>query len=164
MQGTVVPSFIMIKKDNIQEIIDLSLRGTDIFLVELTLNNQNCIEVYIDSDQGVTIEQCMTLSRQIEGSLNRDEDDFELNVSSAGITTPFKIKRQYVKNLNKEVEVLLKNGIKKIGTLVEVTDNGFTLRTEKLVKLEGNKKKTKVTENLPVSFDDTKSTKLVFSF
>lgn len=154
----------MINKDKIQEIIDNSLRGTDLFLVELTVNNQNCIEVFIDSDNGVTIEQCMTLSRQIEGNFNRDEEDFELSVSSAGITSPFKIKRQYIKNLNKEIEVLFKSGIKKIGVLAEVNDTHFTLRTERMVKLEGSKKKTKITENITVAFDEIKTTKLVFSF
>ena len=118
---------IMIEKIKILELVNQHLEGTDKFLVNLKITPDNRIYVDIDGDNGVTIDDCIELSRAIESSLDRNEEDFALDVSSAGADQPLKLKRQYTKNLGREVEALAADGEKTIGILSEVGDDDFML-------------------------------------
>ncbi|NDV94990.1 ribosome assembly cofactor RimP [Dysgonomonas sp. 521] len=154
----------MIEKDFIRDITDKHLEGTTMFLVDITVRPGNSIVVEVDSDEGVSIDDCITLSREIESHLDRDTEDFELEVGSVGLTSPFRIPRQYKKNLGNEVEVLTKKGQKLSGILKSCDDDGFTLTVTKMVKPEGAKKKVAVNEDFSFGYQDVKHTKYLIRF
>jgi len=154
----------MITKEQIENLIKPKIDEEDLFQVEVSVNSSNRISVFIDGDKGVTIDQCMALSRFIEQNLNRDEEDYELDVSSAGLDLPLKVQRQYIKNIGRSVAIILKNGQKLTGKLVNANNDGINLEVEKNVVLEGKKRKQKITEIMPLNYSDIKSTKIVVSF
>lgn len=154
----------MIEKDFIQQIVEQSIDNDSIFLVDVQIRPSNIIVIEIDSEEGVSIEDCIALSRKIESNLNRDEEDFELEVGSSGITTPFKVLRQYTKNIGKDVEVLTKKGIKLKGVLKSCDDNQFVVTITKKEKPEGSKRKIDVEEDLTFRYDEVKYTKYIISF
>jgi len=154
----------MIAKEQIENLIKSKIDKEDLFQVEVTVSSSNKISVFIDGDKGVTIDQCMALSRFIEQNLNREEEDFELDVSSAGLDLPLKVQRQYIKNIGRSVAIILKNGQKLTGKLVKANDDGIDLEVEKNVILEGRKRKQRITEIMPLKYSDIKSTKIVVSF
>ena len=100
------------KTEEIKHLIEPILTEHHLFLVELKISKDNVIEVFVDALEGVNIQTCIAVSREIESSLNRDEEDFELTVSSAGIGYPFKVEQQYQKNLGKSVEIKLNDHTK----------------------------------------------------
>ncbi|GAB6009930.1 ribosome assembly cofactor RimP [Dysgonomonas reticulitermitis] len=154
----------MIDKELIKEIVEKHLDGTSIFLVDVFVRPGNLIVVEIDSDESIGIDDCVGLNRNIESHLNRDEADYELEVGSAGITSPFKIPRQYRKNIGNEVEVLTKGGQKLSGILKFSDDNAFVVTVTKMVKPEGAKKKVAVDEDLTFGYEDVKYTKYLIRF
>lgn len=154
----------MIDKAKLQDIVDEFLLGSDMFLVDINIRPGNLILVEIDSQDGVSIDDCIKLNKEIESHFDRDVEDFELEVGSAGITSPFKIKKQYEKNLNNEVEVLTKDGRKLTGLLSNCTDDKFTITITKMEKPEGAKRKIAVEENITFGYDDVKYTKYLIRF
>ena len=124
----------MINKKDIEEIVCRKLTDTSYFLVDVLINKDNNIVVEIDSFDFVDIDFCIELSREIESHFDRDIEDFDLEVGSAGLSSPFKVEQQYQKNIGKEVEVLTKKGVKYIGTLVSSTEENFCIQFEKLEK------------------------------
>lgn len=154
----------MIDKDFIKDVTDKFLQGTPMFLVDVTVRPGNIIVVEIDSDDSIGIDDCIALSRDIESRLDRDAEDFELEVGSAGVTSPFKIPRQYKKNEGNEVEVLTKAGQKLSGVLKTSDNNGFVITITKMVKPEGAKKKVALEEDLSFAYDEVKYTKYLIRF
>ncbi len=154
----------MLQTELLQQIVNDYLQGSDYYLVDLQLQPGNRIVVEIDSFAGVPIDYCVNLSRHIESKLNRDEEDYELEVGSSGLTEPFKVLKHYEKNLNKEVEVLTKTGKKLSGILVDVQPESFSLRIEKMEKPEGAKRKIKVSEDIVFSYQEVKTTKYIYRF
>lgn len=154
----------MIDKDFIKQTVEEYLKDSNCYLVGTDVNPGNQITVEIDSDDAVSIDECVKLNRFIESKLNRDEEDFELEVGSSGLSSPFKILRQYQKNIGNEVEVLTKNGQKLYGTLKDADDNRFTVTITKKIKPEGAKRKIEVEEDLQFSYDEVKYTKYLIRF
>ncbi len=154
----------MIEKNVISQLVEDKLALSGSYLVDVVVKPGNLIVVEIDNDEGVNIDDCVELSRYIEAHLDRDKEDFELEVSSAGITSPFKVLRQYIKNIGKEVEVQLKNGTKWKGLLKSADGQGIVITVEKQVKPEGKKRKVTVQEDLSYTFDEIKYTKYIISF
>jgi ribosome maturation factor RimP len=154
----------MIKESLIQGIIDEKLQEDDMFIVELAVKPGNKILVIVDHDNGVPISYCIELSKFIEAGLNRDEEDFELEVASAGIGQPFKVKRQYQKNIGREVEVLTSEGQKFKGKLIDVADDTFSVEIEEKVKVEGKKRKELQVRTVNCKFDEVKQVKDIISF
>ncbi len=154
----------MIDKSQIKDIAEEYLLSSDIFLVDVTVRPGNIIVVEIDSEEGVSIDQCIKLSKEIESHFDRDIEDFELEVGSAGITSPFKIQKQYEKNIGNEVEVLTKDGKKLTGVLKSSTDSAFTITITKMEKPEGAKRKIAVDEDLTFGYDEVKYTKYLIRF
>jgi ribosome maturation factor RimP len=150
----------MILKEVVNQIVTEKLVGTDCFLIDVEVSQENSIIVIIDSDSCVDLDFCVELSRHIETILDREKEDFDLEVGSFGISKPFAVVRQYSKNIGKEVEILTKNGEKIRGTLAEVTPDYFSVEREKLVKLEGKKRKELQKETLNFNYSDVKSTAL----
>lgn len=155
----------MIEKSVVKQLVEEKLASSDhYYLVDVVVKPDNSIVVEIDSDNAVDIDDCAELSRYIEEHLDRDVEDFELEVGSAGITSPFKVLRQYFKNVGNEVEMLLKTGVKLTGILKAADENGVVLLVEKQVKPEGAKRKITVQEELSCKYDEIKYTKYLLRF
>jgi ribosome maturation factor RimP len=154
----------MILKESVNQIIEAYLADTDYYLVDLKISGDNRIAVEIDRFEGVSIDFCSELSKTIESKLDRDEEDYELEVSSAGLTEPFKVRKQYEKNLGNEVEVLTKEGKKQIGILKKINEENIWLEQEKQVKPEGAKRKTTIQEEILIPFNNIKTTKYIIRF
>ncbi len=154
----------MIDKQVIIKLVEEQLGSSDNYLVDVEIQPGNLIVVEIDNDEAVCIDDCVELSRYIEDHLDRDKEDFELEVGSAGITSPFKILRQYQKNVGNEVEMLLNSGIKLSGVLKSADENGVVLTVTKQVKPEGAKRKVTVEEDQAYTFNEIKSTKYLIRF
>lgn len=151
----------MIDKQFIQQLVDDFLKeNSSFFLVSLKINSGNQIEVLIDSFNGVGIKDCMALSRKIEGSLDREENDFSLQVSSAGLSEPFKVFNQYQKYVGSNIKVQLKDGNHFSAKLIDARkDDGITIEIKKKERV--GKKKKEVLEQLNCSFENIDKTKLI---
>ena len=154
----------MISKDSIYQAIEQRLTNTDYYIVDVKVAPDNRISVEIDSFDGVSLEYCIEVHRYIESQFDREVEDYELEVSSAGLTEPFKVTKQYEKNLGNEVEVLTKSGKKITGVLVEANDTDFGLQIEKTEKPEGSKRKVTVIEDITLAYEDIKYTKYIIRF
>jgi ribosome maturation factor RimP len=154
----------MITKETISELVNQWLEGKDYFPVEIVVSPDNRIVVEIDHKEGVWIEDCVALSRYIESKLNREAEDFELEVGSAGIGQPFKVLQQYYNHAGKAVEVLTADGRKLTGVLKSATPEGIVLTVQKKVKPEGAKRPVMVDEELPFAYNELKYTKYLISF
>ena len=154
----------MIDKTALTQFIEQQLEETDLYLVDIAVTPDNVITVEIDSDSPVDIDECIALSRKIEEAFDREEEDYELEVGSAGITSPFKVVRQYQKNIGNEVEVIARDGRKYTGVLREAGPDSFTIISEEKVKREGAKRPVveEVTRTFPYS--DVKSTSYLLQF
>ena len=154
----------MISKKKIETLAQECLDEIGAFLVDINIDEHNKILVEIDSDTGVSINDCVSVSRNIEHNLDREEEDFELTVTSCGLNKPFKILRQYQKNIGKEVEVSTNEGKQLQGTLLNVSPDSITIETQTKEKIEGKKKKQLITKQHHINFDDIKQTKLIIKF
>ncbi|WP_080905100.1 ribosome assembly cofactor RimP [Parabacteroides sp. Marseille-P3160] len=154
----------MIDKGVVRQIVEEKLAGSDDYLVDVMVKAGNRIVIEIDNDEGVCIDDCVELSRYVEEHLDRDVEDYELEVGSAGITAPFKVLRQYVKNIGNEVEVLLNDGVKLTGILKSADESGIVLTVEKKVKPEGVKRKVTVEEDRTYKKEEIKQTKYLIRF
>ncbi|MDX5325640.1 MAG: ribosome assembly cofactor RimP [Bacteroidota bacterium] len=148
----------------LQETVEETLKEENAFLVELTLSEDNRIRVFVDRDSGVDLSALRKISRAIESSLDREAEDFALEVSSPGLDKPFKVFRQYVKNIGRTVTVKKKDGDRLSGILVEATPESITLEETKRVKKETGKGKMTVTERYAVAMEDILETKLEITF
>ena len=154
----------MIKKGYIEGLVKEKIAETDYFIVEISVSSSNQIRVEIDGDKGVNIKDCVQISRHIEGNLDREEEDFELTVSSAGMDQPFKILRQYQRYIGREVELKTIAGDKMKGKLVSADETEVTLEISKRERIEGKKKKQLIIDNHTVPMEQVKETKVVISF
>ena len=154
----------MTEKSIIKKLAEEWLEGKDYFLVDIEVSPDNRIVVEIDHADGVWIEDCVDLSKYIEDHLDRDKEDFELEVGSAGLGQPFKVPQQYINFIGKEVEVLDANGKKIKGTLKEVDGNLFTVTTQEKVKVEGKKRPVLTPVDHQYEMDKVKYTKYIISF
>src|SRR5574344_1093552 len=130
----------MIDKNKVEEIVNEWLEGKNYFLTDLSVTADDHIVVEIDDKEGVWIDDCVDLSKFIESRMNRDKEDYELEVGSAGIGQPFKDFQQYFNHIGKEVEVLTKDGKKITGLLKEADKDKFTLTIKTKEKVEGLKR------------------------
>lgn len=154
----------MIEKNVVSKLVEEKLASSDNYLVDVIIKPGNLIIVEIDNDEAVSIDDCAELSQYLEEHLDRDVEDYELEVGSAGITSPFKILRQYRKNIGNEVEMLLGSGTKLTGMLKDASEEGVVITVQKQVKAEGAKRKTTVEEDQSYTFDEIKYTKYLIRF
>ncbi len=154
----------MITKEQINTLIQEKLEEDNCFLVDLKVSTGNKITVLVDSIDGINIDYCIQISRLIEGSLDREVEDFELEVSTPGLGQALKVHEQYQKNIGRNVEVIPLNATPLKGKLTEVSENGFTIEEEKKVKVEGKKKKELKIFSHNYMFDEVKSVKVIISF
>ena len=148
----------MITQEQVARAVEEILRGTDKFLVEVLIQSANKITVFFDGDNGVSITDCQKLSRLLEERLDRDNTEYSLTVSSAGMDRPIKLLRQYKKRIGKELEVILHAGEKISGVLVKAEEK--TIELEHPVK---NPKKEIVTPNSIIALENIKSAKILIT-
>ncbi|MDE6018996.1 MAG: ribosome assembly cofactor RimP [Muribaculaceae bacterium] len=146
----------MIDKKELQAFVESQLKDTDYFLTDIKITPSNEITVEIDSLAPGDIEECVKLTKAIENAFDRDVEDYELEVGTAGLTSPLKVKRQYEKYLGQDLEVLTSDGRKLHGLLRKVDDNGIILAIEQKVKKEGVKKPVIESINIDLPFTNIK--------
>ena len=154
----------MIRKDTVRSIVEEWLDGKEYFLVDIEISPDDRIVVEIDHADGVWIEDCVELSRFIEDHLSRDEEDYELEVGSAGLGQPFKVAQQYHCFVGKDVEVLDADGKKYKGVLKAVEGNDFTVTVQEKQKVEGKKRPQLVETDYTFQMDKVKYTKYLINF
>ncbi|MBN1597257.1 MAG: ribosome assembly cofactor RimP [Bacteroidales bacterium] len=154
----------MIEKSKIENLISDVLVEKGIFIVTLNISTNNRITLLIDSQEGVKINDCAAISRVIENGMDRNSDDFELEVSSPGIDSPLKVIQQYKKNLGKEIEVTNKDGSKVKGILLDFDDEKFSVEEKRTIKEKNKKKKQIVVEKLSFTYDEVSKVKTVLKF
>jgi len=120
----------MINENTVRKLVEDKLGGTDLFLTDLVVKNYNTIQVFIDGDRSVNIDDCVALSRYIESNLDRDAEDFSLQVSSAGIDHALKFPRQYIKNIGRRLHVEKKDGAIVTGKLLSANVESIQVQTE----------------------------------
>jgi len=140
----------MITTETIKKLVTACTEGTDIFLVDVVVKPGNSVTVHVDRAEGISIDECVKISRFINGSLDRELEDFSLEVSSPGLGGAFRVKQQYEKNIGHDIEVLYTDGIKVHGKLQSVSDQGITL------VLNGGEKE--------IGFEEIKTAKAIISF
>ena len=148
----------------IRNFIERYLTGSDLFLVDVKVKPDNFIEVEIDSDSPVSIEDCEKITKAIESEFDRDKEDYTLEVGSAGLTSPFKVKRQYQKNIGNEVEVVKKDGKKLTGVLTSVGDEDFTIVSKEKVKKPESKRPVIEDVAHTLRYEEIKQTKYLLKF
>ena len=153
----------MISKDTVRSIVEEWLDGKEYFLVDIEISPDDRIVVEIDHADGVWIEDCVALSRYIEDHLSRDEEDYELEVGSAGLGQPFKVPQQYHCFVGKDVEVLDADGKKYKGVLKSVDGGDFTVTVEEKQKVEGKKRPQLVSVDRTFQMDTVKYTKYLIN-
>ncbi len=142
----------MINKEQIEKLVTEFITDGDLFIVDITVNTSSKIMVFLDSDTSVTIDDCKSISRHIEKNLDRETEDFELQVSSSGLGQALKLVRQYKNRIGKELSVVQQDGTKYHGTLKEVDNDSFQIELKK-------KKKEKTSTLLSFKYTDVKETK-----
>jgi ribosome maturation factor RimP len=148
----------MVEKSKIETLVTEFINGTGVFLVAVKVSSSNRITILVDTMQGIRIDECVALHRHIEKSLDRNVEDFELQVSSPGLDMPFGVIEQYYKNEGRKIEVINTDGTKYDGILKDVTGGGFELETE--VRVKGQPKETK---DVSFNFDQVKSAKVILT-
>lgn len=146
----------MIDKFKVLDIIKETLDGSDKYLVNMKITPDNRIFVDIDGDEGINIDDCIVVSRAIENQLNREEEDFELNVSSAGADAPLKMPRQYRRHMGRTLSVEAFDGTIYEGELTLCDDTQFTIQTK------GTKKVAP--QVLTFAYSDVRTVKVVLKF
>ena len=157
----------MISKQTVRQLAEERIKDRDerLFIVELTISASNVIRLELDKTEGnVSIEDCMSVSRNIEHNLDREDADFELHVSSAGLDKPLRVHAQYVKNIGRDLDVKLKSKEKTTGTLIAADEAGIVLKREEKQAVEGKKKKELVVIENKIAFSDINEAKIVISF
>ena len=154
----------MISREKILELVGPVLDEKKFFIVSLTISNSNRITLFVDGLDGVKIEDCVQLSRLIEQGLDREKEDFELEVSSAGLDAPFTVREQYLKNIGNNVDIQHSNGNRTKGKLIEANEFDFVVEYRRKEKIEGKKKKQTVVECIRHNYSDVNKVNLVISF
>lgn len=159
----------MIAKQTVKKLAQERIDELDknLFIVEIDISKGNQIKVELDKlDGNVSIEDCVSVSRNIEHNLDREKEDFELSVSSAGLDKPFRVKEQYFKNKGEDIKLNYKDKSKSklVGKLIDVNNDFIVVEETRKERLEGRKKKVTVTEEHKIDFEEIKETKIVISF
>jgi ribosome maturation factor RimP len=157
----------MVSKQKVLELVEerIAELANGLFVVDLTISSNNVIHVELDKHEGgVSVNDCVKVSRNVEHNLDREKEDFELHVSSAGLDKPFRVHAQYVKNIGRTVKLVLQDGTKHEGLLKEVGEKSIILEKSRMEKPEGKKKKELIVEQLEFPFEHIKETKIVISF
>ena len=148
--------------EQVTELLQAALDSRpDLFLIECKISGDNHISILLDGDDGVNLQSCVELSRQIEHNLDRDVHDFSLEVASAGVGSPLQKTRQYAKNLGRKLRVEREAAPTLEGTLVDATETNFTLEWKQREPKPIGKGKVTVTKKETLSYGDITSAKVL---
>ena len=159
----------MIDSRAVHKLANEFLEGGSGFVVDVKVLSGNVIKIALENDDRTSIEDCVALSRHIEGSFDREEADFSLDVGSPGLDQPLKVLRQYLKLIGQQVAVQPIEGKKMVGELVSVEEEdgmvqGLVLKTREKKRIEGRKAKQWVEEEHKLQASDIEWTKVIISF
>ena len=157
----------MIDRKEIEHLVEERIQELDngLYVVEMTISSTNVIRIEIDKiNGGVTVADCVSVSRNVEHNLDREKADFELHVSSAGLDKPFRHINQYIKNVGRTINVVTKDGRTIEGEIVKVADENIILSAEEMQLLDGKKKKEKVEVIYEIMLTEIKEANIVISF
>jgi len=157
----------MISKQLVEELANerIQERDPELYIVAVTIGNGNQILVELDHEKkGVSIEDCMSVSRNIEHNLDRETEDFSLEVASAGLSKPFRVLKQYLKNIGKQVRLKIGDHGSVEGILKAANEETVTVTTKEKVRLEGKKKKVWEETDHTINMKDIKETNLIITF
>lgn len=154
----------MITKERITQLIEEKIAGSDMFIVEVDVRPGNLVDVTMDADSGITIEACTEIHRHILKNIDREIEDYGLDVSSPDLSKPLKVRRQYVKNIGRSLNVKTLDNAKTEGLLTNVSDHGVALLTKNKEEVEGKKGKKWVERSIEIPFEQIKEAKVVISF
>ncbi len=154
----------MIDKTEIRRLVDEAIAATDAFVVDIIVSTGNDIVIELDSPTGVDLDFCAELNRKLQEEFDRQDENYSLEVGSASLTAPFKVKGQYEKNIGNEVEVLTRDGKKLKGILTAVADDDFTIEITRKVKEPGAKRPVMVSEPTVIPYAEAKQVCYVINF
>jgi len=154
----------MITENQIRQLIEARIAGSDLYILSVEISSGNHIQVELESAGSVSIEDCMAVSRAIEHNLDRDREDFSLQVSSPGLDKPLRDPRQFVKNVGRQLKVRLADGVTMEGDLVKADDDGIELQMRYRERVEGKKKKIWVEESKTLTYPEIKEAKVKINF
>jgi ribosome maturation factor RimP len=154
----------LISKEHILRLAEEHLKGSKLYVTGIRIGSDNHINLFIDGDEGVTIKDCVGLSRYVEAALDRDKEDFALDVSSHGATTPLVIPRQYKKHLGRTLEIKLNDGTKSEGELVSCDDEGFVIHFSVRENKPIGKGKVMVIKEQTIKYKEIKESKIKLKY
>lgn len=154
----------MITKSQVEHLIEEEFGDTPIFAVSVDVSSQNDIRILVDNDNGIAITDCVKVSRLIEGSFEREVEDFSLQVSSPGLDQALKVARQYKKNVGRGMKISLLEGGSLEGVMTEVNENAIQITIREKRRIEGRKSKEWVEEVHEIKYEDIREAKVVISF
>lgn len=154
----------MITENTIRSLVAEKIEGTEYYILDLDIKAGNIIKLELESMGPVSISDCVDISRQIEHNLDREEEDFALQVSSPGIDKPLRDPRQYIKNVGRSLAVKLTEGAEVEGELMAADENGIKVHTKRKERVPGKKKKILIEEELDLSYTEIKQAKIKINF
>ncbi len=167
MRGALAPLFIggpLITESTVRQLIAERIEGTEYYILSVDIRPGNNIVVELENSGPVSITDCVAISRQIEHNLDREAEDFSLQVSSPGLDKPLRDYRQYIKNVGRTLKVMLADSVETEGELKAADESGITLLSVRKERVEGKKKKETITENLELKYPDIKQAKIKLNF
>ncbi|WP_067037811.1 ribosome assembly cofactor RimP [Allomuricauda sp. CP2A] len=151
-------------KEKVKSLLDKALEvHPSLFLIDFTVGGDNSIKVVLDGDTGVNLQDCMDISRAIEHNLDREDEDFSLEVTSAGATSPLLLPRQYNKNIGRKLKVRTE-AEKLEGTLIQASENSITLEWKAREPKPVGKGKVTVQKKQEIAFSDIQEAKVILKF
>lgn len=152
-------------REKVEQLLNQALKEhPSLFLIDLNIDSTNGVKVIIDGDQGVTLNDCIAISRAVEHNIDREEFDFSIDVMSAGVSEPLQLPRQFHKNKNRNLEVVTHSGETVKGTLIEITDNDIQLTWKTREPKPVGKGKITVTKEANIPFAEIKQAKVMINF
>jgi ribosome maturation factor RimP len=154
----------MITQETVTRLIEDKIAGSDIFIVDVTVRPGNVIDVTLDGDSGVTIEACTDVHRHLLHEMDREVEDYSLEVSSPDLTKPLKVVRQYIKNVGRDLAVKKPDKTKIEGELIGATETGITLKTSQKEEVPGKKGKKLVEREINLEYAEIAEAKIMIRF
>lgn len=152
-------------KEKVLQLLDIALKeNPKLFLIDFNIDQNNDIKIIIDGDEGVSLSDCIAVSRAIEHNIDRDQFDFSLEVASAGAASPLSMPRQYQKNIGRTLEVKTLDDQTIEGTLTKVSENGINLQWKAREPKPVGKGKITVEKSMDLTFDNIKESKVKIIF
>ena len=154
----------MITRESVERLIEEKIEGTDMFIVDVNVRPGNVIDVTLDSDSGITIEACTEVHRHLLHEMDREVEDYSLEVSSPDLSKPLKVTRQYMKNVGRDLAVKKHDKSKIEGELLAATESGITLKTAQKEEVPGKKGKKLVEREINLEYADIAEAKIMIRF